>query len=77
MSSLKEYAAKGKKPGAVPWRERSDSNRAAWIEACQGVKNGIPALRAAKWLSEEKGCPLMIDTIRTQLKNTMDRYVKS
>ena len=77
MSSLQEYSAKSKKTGKVPWREESESNRAAWIEACQGVKDGVPALRAAKWLSEVKGCPLMIDTIRTQLKNTMDRYVKS
>lgn len=77
MSSLQEYSENSKKTGKVPWREESESNRAAWIEACQGVKDGVPALRAAKWLSEVKGCPLMIDTIRTQLKNTMDRYVKS
>jgi len=77
LSSLQEYSEKSKKTGKVPWREESESNRAAWIEACQGVKDGVPALRAAKWLSEVKGCPLMIDTIRTQLKNTMDRYVKS
>lgn len=78
MTSLEEFANKSKQnTGPIPWREQSESNRAAWIEACEGIKDGISALRAAKWLVEECGCPLMVDTIRTQLKNTMDRYVKS
>lgn len=78
MSSLKEFADKSKeKSGPIPWREQSEANRAAWIEACEGVKNGISARKAAIWLVEDQGCPLMVDTIRTQLRNTMDRYVKS
>jgi len=77
LSSLNNFAKTSNKSGPVAWREQSDSNRAAWIEACQGIQNGISARTAAKWLITEKGCTLMLDTIRVQLKNTMDRYVKS
>ncbi len=77
MTSLSSFAESSNKSGPVAWRELNESNRAAWIEACKGVKDGIPARTAAKWLIEDKGCPLMLDTIRVQLKNTMDLYVKS
>ncbi len=78
MASLKEFAENSKeKSGPIPWREQSEANRAAWIEACKGIKNGISARKAAIWLVEEQDCPLMVDTIRTQLRNTMERYVKS
>jgi|TARA_B100000902_G_scaffold57262_1_gene64126 hypothetical protein len=76
MSSLESFS-NSIQSGPIPWREQSDLNRAAWIEACEGVNNGIPARRAARWLIEEKGCPLMLDTVRNQIKSTMKRYVKS
>lgn len=78
MSSLEDFAEKRKNAKSNAWREQNESNRAAWIEACEGVKNkGIPAQVAAKWLIEEKECPLSIDSIRTAIRHTMDRYAKS
>jgi hypothetical protein len=79
MTSLEEYAKNNpKRSGPTPWRELNESNRAAWIEACEGIAKGsVSARRAAKWLIDDKGCPLMIDTIRVQLKDTLERYVKS
>ena len=61
MSSLESFASSSNKSGPIAWRELNESNRAAWIEACNGVNDGIPARTAAKWLIEEKGCPLMLD----------------
>jgi len=79
MSSLKEFSQNyNSRTGPIPWRDQSDSNRAAWIEALEGVKNGTVTFRgAAIWLVEDQGCPLAVDYIRTQLRNTMERYVKS
>lgn len=77
MTSLKNFAQSSNKSGPIAWREQNESNRAAWIEACEGIKAGIPARTAAKWLINEKECPLMLDTLRIMLKNTMDIYVKS
>ena len=79
MTSLTEYSQSNpSKAGSVAWRDLNESNRAAWIEACEGVKlKGVPAQTAAKWLIEEKNCPLSIDSIRTALRNTMEQYVKS
>lgn len=78
MSSLEEFASTRVTRKSTAWREQSESNRAAWIEACEGVKlKDIPAQTAAKWLIEEKDCPMTIDSIRTALRHTMDAYVKS
>tara|TARA_R100000353_G_scaffold154579_2_gene113309 strand:+ start:3829 stop:4065 length:237 start_codon:yes stop_codon:yes gene_type:complete len=78
LSSLEEYASSQPTRRSTAWREQNESNRAAWIEACEGVKlKGVPAQTAAKWLIEEKNCPLSIDSIRTALRNTMEQYVKS
>lgn len=76
MSSLKEFA-KGSRSGPTPWREKNAENRAAWIEACNGIqKDDVSYRRAAIWLIQERGCPLMIDTVRNQLKATLHIYVK-
>jgi len=77
LTSLNSFAEGSNKSGPIAWRELNESNRAAWTEACKGIKSGIPARTAAKWLIEERNCPLMLDTLRVQLKNTMDTYVKS
>jgi len=78
LSSLEDYVSSRPTRRSTAWREQSESNRAAWIEACEGVKlRGVPAQTAAKWLIEEKNCTLSIDSIRTALKNTMEQYVKS
>lgn len=71
--SLAEYAKKDKvKTGYTAWRELNDANKVAWEEAVKGFKNGIPASVIARWLTNEKGCPLTDATIRTQLAREID-----
>tara|TARA_B000000557_G_scaffold133762_1_gene108474 strand:- start:447 stop:686 length:240 start_codon:yes stop_codon:yes gene_type:complete len=79
MTSLTEYSQSNpSKAGSVAWRDLNESNRAAWVEACEGVKSGnVTAATAAKWLKEHKDCPLTVDSIRCAIRNTMEHYVKS
>ena len=78
MSSLEEYASSQPTRRSTAWREQNESNRAAWVEACEGVKSGnVTAATAAKWLKEHKDCPLTVDSIRCAIRNTMEHYVKS
>ena len=78
LSSLEEFASTRNVRKSKDWRKQSESNRAAWVEACEGVKSGnVTAATAAKWLKEHKDCPLTVDSIRCAIRNTMEHYVKS
>jgi hypothetical protein len=71
--SLADYAKKDKvKTGYTAWRELNDANKTAWNEAVKGFKSGIAASVVARWLQNEKGCPLTDATIRTQLAREVD-----
>jgi hypothetical protein len=71
--SLAEYAKKDRvKTGYTAWRELNDENKLAWGEAVKGFKSGIAASVVARWLQNEKQCPLTDATIRTQLAREID-----
>ena len=70
MDSLKEFADKDiVKTGYKAWKDKTPVNRKAFDEAVEGFKSGLPASMIARWLQQEKGCPLSEHTIREQLKS--------
>ena len=46
-------------------------NQEAWLEALEGYKSGLSPSTVARWLQNEKGCPLTDNTIRNQLKDAV------
>lgn len=56
------------KTGYQAWREKSPENKEAWAEALEGYRNGLSPSVIARWLKDEKACPLTENTIRNQLK---------
>tara|TARA_B100001996_G_scaffold204777_1_gene156863 strand:- start:982 stop:1215 length:234 start_codon:yes stop_codon:yes gene_type:complete len=75
MNSLIDYAKSDKeakiKTGYTAWREKKD-NQKAWDEAVEGYKSGLSPSTVARWLQNEKGCPLTDNTIRNQLKDAVN-----
>ena len=72
MKSLNEYAkSEDIKTGYTAWRDKSPENQKAWLEALEGFKSGLSPSTVARWLQNEKGCPLTDNTIRNQLKDAI------
>ena len=72
MKSLNEYAkSEDVKTGYTAWRDKSQENHQAWLEAVEGFKSGLSPATVARWLQDEKGCPLTDNTIRNQLKDAV------
>ncbi len=72
MTSLIDYAKTEKiKTGYIAWRDKSPENQEAWLEALEGFKSGLSPSTVARWLQNEKGCPLTDNTIRNQLKDAI------
>jgi hypothetical protein len=69
VDSLKNFAQKDSvRTGYVGWKDKTPENRKAFDEAVEGYKSGLSASMIARWLQQEKGCPLSEHTIREQLK---------
>ena len=72
MTSLNEYAkSEDIKTGYTAWRDKSPENQQAWLEAIEGFRSGLSPSTVARWLQNEKGCPLTENTIRNQLKDAV------
>ncbi len=72
MTSLIDYAkSEGVKTGYTAWRDKSPENQQAWLEAIEGFRSGLSPSTVARWLQNEKGCPLTENTIRNQLKDAV------
>ena len=72
MTSLSDYAtSEGVKTGYTAWRDKSPENQQAWLEAIEGFRSGLSPSTVARWLQNEKGCPLTENTIRNQLKDAV------
>ena len=72
MTSLNEYAnSENIKTGYTAWRDKSPENQKAWQEALEGFRSGLSPSTVARWLQDEKGCPLTDNTIRNQLKDAV------
>tara|TARA_B100001996_G_C18305294_1_gene456326 strand:+ start:37 stop:264 length:228 start_codon:yes stop_codon:yes gene_type:complete len=73
MKSLIDYAQSEEiKTGYTAWRDKSPENREAWNEAIEGYKSGLSPSTVARWLKDEKQCPLTDNTIRNQLKDAVE-----
>ena len=72
MQSLNEYAqTENIKTGYKAWRDKSPENQQAWKEAVEGFRSGLSPSTVARWLQDEKDCPLTDNTIRNQLKDAI------
>ena len=59
MSALEEFAKDEKsQSNRVAWREKTSENEKLWEEAVTGIGKGYSVSTVARWLREEKGCPL-------------------
>jgi len=72
MTSLVEYAKSEKiTTGYKAWRDKSPENKKSWEEALEGYRSGLSPSTVARWLQNEKDCPLTDNTIRNQLKDAV------